>query len=376
MTTKIRTQERLPYGIDSKHSYFRDLYLATFADRTHRASVDRALTKGGIASAGTVPIPGPKHAGPEGTLEAARRRLAISAELRDLSSTPGAGGEFVPAGGAPPYIADAFATAARAKAVLPQVLNRRDLPEAGLVVQTARFATGAAVAIQQDLGAVQETDPTTATASAPVGLIAGQVDVSQQAFDHASPGFDVALAAELGNALGAQVDSQIISGSGSAGQLRGIRNVSGVSSATYTDTTPTQSEFWHQLMSLLATTATAYGAMPNTVLLHPRRAAWLSAWTDSAGMPAVINWPEGVRPVNVGSIPTNLGGGTEDVAIVLQASESVLAQRAPSFAVMPDVLSGTLEVRVQARQYAALLANRQPASIGILSGTGLIAPVF
>ncbi len=39
----------------------------------------------------------------------------------------------------------------------------------------------------------------------------------------------------------------------------------------------------------------------------------------------------------------------------------------------PDVLSGNLQVRWQVWQYGALLANRQPAGTGILSGTGLVS---
>ncbi|MEA2509862.1 MAG: hypothetical protein QOG21_1944 [Actinomycetota bacterium] len=41
----------------------------------------------------------------------------------------------------------------------------------------------------------------------------------------------------------------------------------------------------------------------------------------------------------------------------------------------PHVLSGNLQVRIQTYQYAALLANRQPAATGILAGTGLAGPL-
>jgi hypothetical protein len=40
---------------------------------------------------------------------------------------------------------------------------------------------------------------------------------------------------------------------------------------------------------------------------------------------------------------------------------------------MGDVISSTLAV-FTVRRYAAIVADRQPASLGVLSGTGLTAP--
>jgi len=47
----------------------------------------------------------------------------------------------------------------------------------------------------------------------------------------------------------------------------------------------------------------------------------------------------------------------------------------PRFRVLPDVLSGTLEVRFQACSYTAL-AHRKPVGIGITTGTGFTTPSF
>lgn len=115
----------------------------------------------------------------------------------------------------------------------------------------------------------------------------------------------------------------------------------------------------------------AYGGGIDTILVHPRRYAFLFAKLGYApAFPA-----ENV--VQVGSIPTNLGAGTnEDVVVALQASESPLFIEPLSFRVMPDPGSGNLTVRVQVYGYAALLANRQPASIGKLSSTGLVTPAW
>jgi hypothetical protein len=39
-----------------------------------------------------------------------------------------------------------------------------------------------------------------------------------------------------------------------------------------------------------------------------------------------------------------------------------------------DVTSSTLEVFITVRRYAAIVADRQPATLGVLTGTGLVAP--
>ncbi len=86
-------------------------------------------------------------------------------------------------------------------------------------------------------------------------------------------------------------------------------------------------------------------------------------------------WPAGV--VEVGAIPVNLGAGTnEDIIIALARADSPLFVQPPSFRAMIDPLSASLEIRFQVYGYSALLANRQPASIGKMSGTGLIAPTW
>jgi hypothetical protein len=84
----------------------------------------------------------------------------------------------------------------------------------------------------------------------------------------------------------------------------------------------------------------------------------------------------GVSVVVVPSMPTNLGGGTnEDRVILVDSDEIDLYLNQPTIRVAEDVLSGNLQVRLQTFQYGALLANRQPTATGILSGTGLAGPL-
>ncbi len=117
-------------------------------------------------------------------LAEARERLATTREFgryeleqRDLTS-PG----FIPAAGAPMFIAEEFAIAARGRAALAQALPQRPLPMAGDHIEVPRLSSGAAVAVTvSENSTVQETDPQTGLASSNKALISGQVDVASAA---------------------------------------------------------------------------------------------------------------------------------------------------------------------------------------------------
>jgi hypothetical protein len=62
-------------------------------------------------------------------------------------------------------------------------LPHRRSPELGMSWSVPQFATGAAVAVQAENSAIQETDPAPALASANLATIAGHVDSSRQLWD-------------------------------------------------------------------------------------------------------------------------------------------------------------------------------------------------
>ncbi len=233
----ITTRDRDVYGPQSEHSYFRDLAVVAAADSQRDW------------------MPTPAH-------EGARERLA-TVETRTLSTTATAGGNFVPPG--PSYLGDEFATAARAASVMTTILPRNELPPKGIFSLTApRITTGGSVAIQQTQNsAVSNTDPVESMVANPVATISGMVDMSQQLLDHSQPGMDIVLAADLGKAYGAQVDSQILRGIGSAGQMLGLGLVSGITTDLYSDISATQAEAFPVIAKLYADVATALG-IPRT----------------------------------------------------------------------------------------------------------------
>ncbi len=68
-------------------------------------------------------------------------------------------------------------------------------------------------------------------------------------------------------------------------------------------------------------------------------------------------------------------GANEDVILVLNTGETILYESGIRTRVLPEVLSGTLTVRLQVWGYVAL-ATRQAKSIAVITGTGLVTPTF
>jgi hypothetical protein len=248
--------------------------------------------------------------------------------------------------------------------------------------EVPRFSSGASVAIQaSENAAISETDPTTALASSNIATIAGQVDSSRQLWDLARPGFDEALSRELGAALGAAVDVELVAGTNASGRPLGLANVSGINTVTWTDASPTAAEFvsktWDAYRLIVENAGGPANPSPDDYLIvvHPRRLGFLSAASgNTAGLAGLPPLPG--RVVASVGIRTNLGAGTEDEAYVIARDEVFVSGNAPRFFVHESVGSGTLTVRFQAMQYVAPMFNRRPKAIARISGSGMSAPTL
>ena len=130
-------------------------------------------------------------------------------------------------------------------------------------------------------------------------------------------------------------------------------------------------------------------------VIHPSIWYWLVGQADTTGRPIVVpnqNGPwnafgatdsPGVAQGAVGNllgvpvyldatVPTNLGAGTNESAIIAAAfSDTILMEGGVKTRVLPDVLSANLTVRFQVYGYVAMAA-RYPAGIAKIAGTGVI----
>jgi hypothetical protein len=312
-----------------------------------------------------------------GSPQEAQARLERSAarERRDLSTAATTGGGFLPTG-PPAFIGSAFAAAARAAAVLPSILPTHPLPDIGMNLTTPRITTGTAAGTTAENAAVQETDLVEALVSGHVGTISAVQDLSQQLADRADPPMiDVILATELGRAMAARLDAQILAGAGTGAELVGLLTVASIGTLSYTDASPTQAEAFPKILQAAAALSVALGRPADTILMSPRRLAWFLDWRDTGGAPAVITWPAEV--VVIPGIPITGGANTdEDYVLLLRRDELPLYLGPPQLESFIEPGSGTLTVKCRARQYAASLFGRRPEAIHKVSGTGFGGVTF
>ncbi|MFL5995888.1 MAG: phage major capsid protein [Streptomyces sp.] len=321
---------------------------------------------------------------------------AASTEYRDLSRTDGSGGFAVP----PLWLMNQYVDLARAGRAYANLANGQPLPGGTDSINIPKMSTGTATAIQTaDNAAVQETDLTDTSVQAPVRTIAGQQDVAIQLLDQSPISFDQVIFRDLVADYATKLDLQVISGTGSSGQVTGVRATAGITTIAYTTGSPTVAGVYSKIADAVQRVHTTRFMPPTAIVMHPRRWAWFLAASDSAGRPLVV--PDAGNPMNavatlgavaaeqvVGqmhglpvvtdpSMPTTLGAGTnEDVIHVVRASDLLLFESGIRSRVLPDVGSGNLTVRLQVYGYAAFTAGRYPTSVVEIGSTGLVSPSF
>ncbi|MGY1499173.1 phage major capsid protein [Streptomyces sp. QTS52] len=323
-----------------------------------------------------------------------RNTREVAMETRALSTTDGAGGEFVP----PLWLINEAVTLARAARVVADQVRKLPLPPGTDSVNLPRVATGTTTAEQTSQNtAVSNTDATTNSVSASVATLAGQQVISQQLIDQSPVNMDDVLLADLTADYAVKLDTFVINNN--AANKRGLLNVTGVNAISYTDASPTVGELYAKGADGIQQIHTGRFLPPDKVFMHPRRWAWFTAALDTAGRPLVVpvaNMPQNVLaamgdvisegfvgtwqglPVYVDpNIPINLGAGTNEDRIIIARSSDILlyegVMRAEAFR---ETKADQLSVLLRVYNYAALHSERYPKSISVISGTGLITPTF
>jgi hypothetical protein len=159
-------------------------------------------------------------------------------------------------------------------------------------------------------------------------------------------------------------------------QTRGLVNVSGILSISYTDASPTVPELLSKIWAAYEALAgpNGYGiARPEdyVVVMHPRRLAFLAAGSTQA---AVTDLLPGSVVVSA-ALRANLGASTnEDEIFVIAKSMCFIAADPPRIEVHEEIGSATSTVRIAARQAMAAMFGLAPNSAARISGTGLTPP--
>jgi HK97 family phage major capsid protein len=322
-----------------------------------------------------------------------RRDVETMFEKRvNPNRTDGQGGNFVP----PLWLVDEYVDLPRFGRATANLCRTMGLPSGTDSINLPKIATGTATGVQTaDAGAVTSTDLTDTSVSAPVRTIAGQQDIALQLLDQSPVSFDEVVFADLIADYNMRLDTQVISGSGAAGQVTGILNVAGINAVTYTDATPTLPELWVPLLQAASQVAKNRKMPATGVVMTPSMWYWALSQLDTTNRPLIVpntsafnnmadggalesDGPAGVFTYGLpsfidGNIPSNLGGGTNETRVIsARFSDLFLWEGSMRTRVLTEVLSGTLQVRLQVYNYVAFMANRRPEAISVISGTGLI----
>jgi len=421
------TSEPLTYRRDNSHevSYFRDLAtIQNPAIRSQARDPEGALNRL-QAHAAEMNVELPKRqqerdARAQEQIERAERDFTgsfVGGMRRGLAESPferrvtpnrtdGQGGFFVP----PTWWVDQYVGALRAGRVAAGLCRQMDLPEGTDSINLPKVQTTTLVGPQGDNAPVPSQDFTDTAVTAPVKTLAGQSDVAIQLIDQ-SPGqiLDQVIGEDLIADYNRQVDRQVISGGGGAFSIAGIypaANWSALGVTTASGAAASGPAFNQTLAAMASQLATnRYSVEGVHFLLHPRRWYWASSALDGAsgtvGRPifsnpafgpynaSVLNDRTGNAEGRVGSVafgphdiyidanvPTSdaTGGGSgQDVAIGAKWDDLWLFEGALRTRVLPEVLSGNLEIRFQVFNYVAFLA-RYGQSIVLATGAGLAQP--
>ncbi len=328
-----------------------------------------------------------------GDAQAATERLRRNdQEQRAISTTDGGIGEFVP----PAWMVSDYVALARAGRTTADLFTRQALPTGTDSINLPKITTGASTAVQSsENSAVSNTDMVTTSVVGNVATIAGQQVVSVQLVEQSPVNLDGIILADLAADYATRLDVFCLSNNATG--KKGILNVSSTSASTYTDATPTGPELYPKIADVVQQIASNRFLPADAIVMHPRRWGFFLAALDGSNRPLVTPYAgfnmagiaesvpgEGSVGTLLGlpvyldaNIPTNSGAGTnQDTIIVGRFSDLVLfegTQRAEAFR---ETKADQLSVLFRLYNYAAIVTERFPKSIGLITGTGLATPTF
>lgn len=331
-----------------------------------------------------------------------RHQKEAAVELRDISRTDGAGGDFVP----PIYLINEYAEFARAARVTADLVTNMALPAGTDSINIPQITTGTLAAFQTaDNAATTTRDMVSGTVTAPVRTISGYENVSIQLVEQSplAGGLDRLVFGDLMADYALQLNTNVLGANTTAsGGIQGILakfdDTTNSIPVTWTETTSSANGALVSIAKAISKVVTNRYKPVEAIIMNPSTWYWLASQYDTAGRPLVV--PTGAGPFNAGGVltapgaPAGLVGTIQGVPVYVDAtmpkvygastnqapivagkfSDSYLFESGVKTRVLPDVLSANLTVRFQVYGYAAL-AHRFNKSVSVISGTGAIAPV-
>ena len=316
---------------------------------------------------------------------------------RALSTTSGAGGEFVP----PMYLTAEWIAFMRAGRVVADACHHEDLPDGTMSINIPKVSAGTSVGTQGTQNTnVSMTDLQSQFVTFPVVTKAGQQIVSLQLIERSPISFDEIVMQDLGKAYAQAVDVAVLSGAGGT-DVVGILNTSGINTVTWTQASPTLKGLYGQIGVGKADIANSLFMPATHSFMTPNRWEWISQSFDSNNRPLVVpsyNGPFNVAAVSAdaataegvvgrdlnglatfedANIPSNLGAGTnQDVVLVSRMEMNWLYESPIVTRALPQTYGAQLSILLQLYGYIAFTAARYANANSLVTGTGLTPPTF
>lgn len=334
-----------------------------------------------------------------------RHQAEAAVELRDISRTDTAGGDFVP----PLYLINEYAEFARAKRVTANLTTNMALPAGTDSINIPQITTGSRTGFQSadnstTYAPASPRDLVTSTVTGRVETISGFENVSIQLVEQSpiAGGLDKLIFGDLMADYALQLNTAVVgTGAGTAGTLKGFVTLgtdttNGIPT-TWTETTPTGANSVKAILQAVSQVVTNRFQPAEAIVMHPSTWYWLSSTVDGSSRPLIV--PSANGPFNANGVVTApgadamavgtiaglpvyidatvtkaYGAGTNQSPILVgKFSDSYLFESGMKTRVLPDVLSANLTVRFQVYGYAALL-HRFNKSVSAITGTGAISP--
>jgi HK97 family phage major capsid protein len=355
-------------------------------------------------------------------IERSQREAEVDGRLEQRAVTTGGFAGLV----VPQYLTQLAALAARAGRPVANAVTRLPLPDQGMSLIVPRGTTGASATSQAtENSTISSTDEVWANLTVPVVTIAGQQDLSRQSVERGIPGLDAIVFGDLVDAYAAELDRQVIAGSGASNQMLGWLNTAGINQATAFAAAATATTFYLKVAGAINSIESAGSVVgpADLIVMHPRRLQWLLAQVDTQGRPLatpVVNglqlvngqavsaspggysgqqdspttpsftgvdiraYVQGLPVITDTNIPTSQGSGPEDLVYVVSTRHQLLFEAGdglPTQVRYDATLSNQLTIKLVAYGYAAFTGGRYPTAVSQVggnatAGNGLVSPAF
>lgn len=233
-----------------------------------------------------------------------------------------------------------------------------------------RKATAGTLGMLTEIGSGSETAPATAKATLSPKRIGAYTQVSKQALLQSAMSLENLIRDDLVTGAAVMLENQCINGAGTAAEIKGLRNVTGI--GTVTGGTNGLAPAWSHIVDLESACANA-NAEPDRVsgyLINTKLRGKLKQTQFATNLPFI--WQNGDMPMNgyraavTNNVPSNLTKGTSTTvcSAALFSSDWSMAViglfGAPDVTVDPYSLAATGQVQITLNQFADL-QHRQPA---------------